>query len=95
MYYPTILFAFDILVCIMAVLEKKLRITRHLLGEPSQLPITTKLKLLDLLKKILQTDQDPRLCRVCHKGLMPAVRQFRPLSNSHAIILSFVGSFVR
>lgn len=75
--------------------RKKLQIARHLLGEPSQLPVIAKLKLLDWLKKILKTEEDPRLCRVCRKGLMLTVREIAPISGWRANLLSFIGSFVR
>ena len=75
--------------------RKKLQIARHLLGQPSELPVIAKLKLLDWLHKILKTEDDPRLCPVCHKGILIKVREFGPMSNLHAILLPFIGSFVR
>lgn len=75
--------------------RNKLRIARHLLGVPSELPVITKLKLLDWLKKILKTEQDPRLCRVCHNGIMLQVREFAPMSGWRANLLSFIGLFAR
>jgi hypothetical protein len=75
--------------------RKKLRIARHLLGQPSELPIIAKLKLIDWLKKILMTEDDPRLCPVCHKGILMKVREFGPMSNLHASILSFIGAFTK
>jgi chloramphenicol O-acetyltransferase len=75
--------------------RKKLRIARHLLDEPGELPVIAKLKLLDWLKKILRTEQDPRLCPVCHKGIMLQVREFGPMSGWRANLLPFIGLFAR
>lgn len=57
----------------------KLQHARRLLGLPFQLPIILKLKFLDWFKKIMQSDQDPRLCKSCGLGLMVTVREFGPV----------------
>ena len=59
----------------------KLQQARRLLGLPAALPVVLQLKLLDWLKKILQTEQDPRLCQTCQKGLKLPVRQIGPMSE--------------
>ena len=59
----------------------KLQQARRLLGLPAALPVVLQLKLLDWLKKILQTEQDPRLCQTCHKGWMLPVRPVGPMSE--------------
>jgi hypothetical protein len=73
----------------------KLQQARHLLGLPAALPVVLQLKLLDWLKKILQTEQDPRLCQTCHKGWMLPVRQVGPMSDRRARFLSLLSIFVR
>jgi len=73
----------------------KLQKARHLLGLPAPLPVVLQLKLLDWLKKILQTEQDPRLCQTCQKGLMLPVRQIGPMSEGRARFLSLASIFVR
>jgi hypothetical protein len=57
----------------------KLQQARRLLGLPFELPVMLKLKFLDWYKKIMQTDQDPRLCKSCGVGLMLTVREFGPV----------------
>lgn len=59
--------------------RKKLQHARRLLGLPFQLPVILKLKFLDWFQKISQSDQDPRLCKSCGKGLMLPIREFGPL----------------
>lgn len=73
----------------------KLQQARRLLGLPAALPTVFQLKLLDWLKKILQTEQDPRLCQACQQGLMLPVRQVGPMSETRARFLSWVGTLVR
>ncbi|MCJ7434053.1 MAG: IS91 family transposase [Anaerolineales bacterium] len=75
--------------------RKKLQIARRLLGLPAELPVIAKLKLLDWLKKILKTEEDPRLCPVCRKGIMRPVREFGPISGWRANLLSIIGLFAR
>jgi len=57
----------------------KLQQARRLLGLPFQLPVIPKLKFLDWFKKIMQSEQDPRLCKFCGIGLMLTVREFGPV----------------
>ena len=73
----------------------KLQQARRLLGLPAALPVVLQLKLLDWLKKILQTEQDPRLCQACQKGLLLLVRQVGPMSEGRARFLALLSSFVR
>jgi hypothetical protein len=73
----------------------KLQRARRLLGLPAALPVVLQLKLLDWLKKILQTEQDPRLCQACQQGWMLPVRQIGPMSDGRARFLSLVSIFVR
>ena len=73
----------------------KLQQARRLLGLPATLPVVLQLKLLEWLKKILQIEQDPRLCQACQKGLMLPVRQVGPMSEGRARFLSLVSIFVR
>ena len=73
----------------------KLRQARRLLGLPMELPVIIKLKLLDWLKKILKTEEDPRLCPACHKGIMVPSRTFGPLVNWRLQLLSFFGVFTQ
>jgi Putative transposase/Transposase zinc-binding domain len=72
----------------------KLQQARRLLGLRASLPVVLQLKLLDWLKKILQTEQDPRLCQACQKGLMLPVRPVGPMSETRARFLSWVGTLV-
>jgi Putative transposase/Transposase zinc-binding domain len=73
----------------------KLQQARRLLGLPAALPVVFQLKLLDWLKNILQTEQDPRLCPACRKGWVLPVRQIGPMSEGRARLLSLVSIFVR
>jgi hypothetical protein len=57
----------------------KLQHARRLLGLPFQLPVIFKLKFLDWFKQISGSDEDPRLCPFCRKGLMLPVREFGPV----------------
>ena len=72
-----------------AGLRLKLQHARRVLGEPFELPAILKLKFLDWFKKITQSDEDPRLCKFCRKGLMLPVREFSPVFGwrlfAHAI----------
>jgi len=74
--------------------RSKLQRARCLLGLPAALPVVLQLTLLDWLKKILQTEQDPRLCLACQKGWMLPVRQVGPMSETRARFLSWVGTLV-
>ena len=57
----------------------KLQHARHLLGLPFELPLITKLKFLDWFKQITRSQEDPRICKFCGKGLMLPIREFGPV----------------
>ena len=57
----------------------KLQQARRVLGLPFALPAILKLKFLDWFKQITKSDDDPRLCKFCGKGLMLTVREFGPV----------------
>jgi len=57
----------------------KLQLARRLLGLPFPLPVILKLKFLDWFKQITGSEEDPRLCKFCGKGLMLPLREFAPL----------------
>ena len=73
----------------------KLQQACRLLGLPMQLPILVKLKLLDWLKQVLQSEADPRQCPFCGKGIMVPFRQIGPLSGWRVQFLSLVGRLAR
>ena len=73
----------------------KLQQARKLLGLPIELPIMLKLKLIDWLKIILETDQDPRLCPSCGQGLMIQIHEFGPVPGWRVKLISFLGLFTR
>jgi len=75
--------------------RKKLQHARRLLGLPMQLPLILKLKLIEWLKQILQTETDPRLCPVCKKGLLLPSRQFAPVSAWRQQLLPLLAFFER
>jgi len=68
---------------------------RHVLGLPFQLPIILKLKFLDWFKKIMQSQQDPRLCKFCGVGLMLPVREFGPVFGWRLKVASALGWFTQ
>lgn len=57
----------------------KLQHARRLLGLPFQLPVIAKLHFLDWFKQITGSEEDPRLCKFCGKGLMLPIREFGPV----------------
>jgi len=73
--------------------REKLQHARRLLGLPFQLPVLLKLKFLDWFKKIMQTDQDPRLCKSCGIGLMATIREFPPVYGWRLKLHQFLGLF--
>ena len=75
--------------------RKKLQQARRLLGLPMQLPVILKLKLIEWLKHILQTETDPRLCPACKKGILVPSREFGPLSGWREHLLPLLGFFER
>jgi hypothetical protein len=73
----------------------KLQQARRVLGLPIELPAITKLKFLDWFKKIMQSDQDPRLCKFCGVGLMLPVREFGPVFGWRLKVASAIGWFTQ
>jgi hypothetical protein len=71
----------------------KLQHARRILGLPFELPITLKLKFLDWFKQITMSDDDPRICKFCGKGLMLPIREFPPLHGWRLKIHSFLDAF--
>ena len=71
----------------------KLQHARRVLGLPFQLPVILKLKFLDWFKKISGSDEDPRLCKFCGKGLMLPVREFGPVRGWRLKLISFLEVF--
>jgi hypothetical protein len=74
--------------------RSKLQQARRVLGLPFELPIIFKLKFLDWFKKIMQTEQDPRLCKFCGKGLMLPVREFGPARGWRLKLISWMDGFL-
>lgn len=66
----------------------KLQHARRTLGLPLVLPTILKLKFLDWFKQITQSDQDPRTCKFCGKGIMLPLREFSPLRGWRLHFLS-------
>lgn len=75
--------------------RKKLQQARRLLGLPMQLPVTLKLKLIEWLKQILQTETDPRICPACKQGILLPGRAFAPVSGWREQVLPLLGLFER
>ena len=65
----------------------QLQQARRVLGLPFELPAILKLKFLDWFKKITGSDDDPRLCKFCRKGMMLTIREFPP---QHGWRLKFI-----
>lgn len=59
----------------------KLQQARQLLGLSYELPVIARLKLMEWLKKVRGSEEDPRLCKYCGKGLMLPVREFGPVKG--------------
>jgi hypothetical protein len=73
----------------------KLQQARKLLGLPFELPVMLKLKLLDWLMLILDTDQDPRLCPYCGEGLMLVIHEFGPIPAWRVKLLALIAVISR
>lgn len=73
--------------------RSKLQHARQVLGLSFQLPVLLKLKFLDWFQKITQSDQDPRLCNFCGKGLMLPVREFGPVFGWRLKCMSVLNVF--
>ena len=57
----------------------KLQHARRTLGLPFELPAILQLKFLEWFQHITGSDDDPRICKFCGKGLMLPLREFAPL----------------
>lgn len=75
--------------------RRKLQHARRLLGLPMELPLPVRLRLLDWLKKVLQSEADPRLCPACHQGLLVPWREFGPLTGWRVHFHSLLESCAR
>lgn len=75
--------------------REKLRQARKLLGLPRELPVMLKLKLMDWLKVILDSEDDPRLCPYCRKGLMLRIHEFGPIPAWRVKLLVIMNVFMR
>jgi len=71
----------------------KLQHARRLLGLPFQLPFILKLKFLDWFQTITGSNQDPRLCKFCGKGLMLPIREFGPVFGWRLKVISIFNVF--
>lgn len=71
----------------------KLQHARRVLGLPFQLPIILELKFLDWFKKITASDDDPRICKFCGKGMMLPVREFAPQHGWRLTLISWLEVF--
>jgi hypothetical protein len=72
----------------------KLQHARRLLGLPFQLPAILKLKFIDWYKQITGSDNDPRLCKFCGKGLMLPVHEFGPIYGWRLVLYAFLGLLI-
>jgi hypothetical protein len=73
--------------------RSKLQHARRVLGLPFPLPAIMKLKFLDWFKKIMKTEQDPRLCKFCGIGLMLPIREFGPVHGLRLKLISWLEVF--
>jgi hypothetical protein len=71
----------------------KLQHARRVLGLPFQLPIILKLKFLDWFKQITKSDDDPRICKFCGKGMMLPIREFPPQHGWRLKLVSWLEVF--
>jgi len=71
----------------------KLQHARRLLGLPFELPVLLKLKFLDWFQHITGSNEDPRTCKFCGKGLMLPVREFPPLRGWRLSLVSWFERF--
>lgn len=71
----------------------KLQHARRVLGLPFELPTILKLKFLDWFKQIIQSDDDPRICKFCGKGLMLPIRELEPLRGWRLTLVSWLEVF--
>jgi len=71
----------------------KLQQARRLFGLPFELPTILKLKFLDWFQHITGSDEDPRTCKFCGKGLMLPIREFPPLRGWRLTLVSALEAF--
>ena len=71
----------------------KLQHARRTLGLAFELPVLLKLKFLDWFQHITGSQEDPRTCKFCGKGLMLPVREFGPLHGWRLKLISFFDGF--
>jgi len=71
----------------------KLQQVRRLLGLPFQLPVILKLKFFDWFKSISDSNDDPRICKFCGKGLMLPIREFGPVFGWRLKVHALLGLF--
>jgi len=76
-----------------AACRVKLQHARRVLGLPFELPAILKLKFRDWFKKITGSDDDPRLCKFCGKGLMLTIREFPPQHGWRLKLISYLEVF--
>ena len=74
--------------------RSKLQQARQLLGETFELPAILKLKFIDWFKRITGSDDDPRLCKFCGKGLMLPIREFGPVFGWRLKLHTFLGLLI-
>lgn len=73
--------------------RSKLQHARRTLGLPFELPTLLKLKFLDWFQKITGSNEDPRTCKFCGKGLMLPIREFSPLRGWRLQVMSLFQVF--
>lgn len=73
--------------------RSKLQQARRVLGLSFELPNTLKLKFLDWFKSISGSDEDPRICKFCGKGLMLPIREFGPVHGLGLKVISWLQIF--
>jgi hypothetical protein len=73
--------------------RSKLQHARRTLGLPFQLPVILKLKFLDWFQHITASNEDPRTCQFCGKGLMLPIREFPPLHGWRLKLVSWLQVF--
>jgi len=71
----------------------KLQQARHVLGLPFELPAIFKLKFLDWFKQITGSNDDPRICKFCGKGVMLPIREFPPVRGLRLKLISWLEVF--
>ena len=72
----------------------KLQQARRLLGLSFELPAILKLKFIDWFKRITGSDDDPRRCKFCGKGLMLPIHEFSPVFGWRLMVHTLLGLFL-